>query len=118
VRAPVLPPTVDESIAVGPPPLHSKCSQSKVPGSSLVSRINVDLVLPSIAGTTSGVSLPVAETMTTPVDLPVAAHDVEVDLPIAVPVAVKECAVVPTDEKDVLSKPDPTRVEVMSKNHL
>ena len=72
VRAPVLPPTVDESIAVGPPPLHSKSSQSKVPGSSLVSRINVDLVLPSLAGTTSGVSLPVAETMTTPVDVPVA----------------------------------------------
>ena len=84
MRAPVLPPTVDESIAVGPPPLHSKSSQSKVPGSSLVSRINVDLVLPLIAGTTSGVSLPVAETMTTPValpvDLPVAAHDVDVDL--------------------------------------
>ena len=46
-------------------------------------------------------------------------HEVEVDLPVAVPVAVpvsvKECAVVPTDEKasDVLSKPDPTRVEVM-----
>ena len=106
VRAPVLPPTVDESIAAGSPLLHSKSC-----GSSLSVCTNVDLVLPTIVGATRGVSRECG-CLWMPVDEPV---DAPVDAPVAVPVSVeKECAV-PTDEKafDVLSKPDPARVEVM-----